>query len=253
MPTGINYLNALPGYKGETWNPVTGCTPCSPGCDNCWAQSMLRRYKQPTAVTCHPDRLDKPLHWRDPRFIGTCYMGDWCHPDVPGLFVADILEVVRRCPQHIFLVLTKRAGRMAMFMKNWTGPKRVSEWAGRDLQVLRNLWLGVSVCTQKEADEKVEILRGTPAAKRVVSAEPQLERIDWALTELDGIDWLIKGCESGPGARGFDLWWAKHARATCESSHVAYYLKQIPDPKRKGGVIHTPGLDGDPCTEVPDA
>ena len=243
MPTGINYLNALPGYKGETWNPVTGCTPCSPGCDNCWAQSMLRRYKQPTAVTCHPERLDRPLHWKAPRFIGVCYMGDLFHPNVPGEFHGNVWRTMVECRQHIFLLLTKRAEGMRFAAQMWQDYRGIAP----------NVWCGVTVCNQPEADEKVEILRGTPAAKRVVSAEPQLERIDWALTELDGIDWLIKGCESGPGARGFDLWWAKHARATCESSHVAYYLKQIPDPKRKGGVIHTPGLDGDPCTEVPDA
>ena len=252
MPTGINYLNALPGYKGETWNPVMGCTPCSPGCDNCWAQSMLRRYKQPTAVTCHPDRLDRPLHWRDPRFIGTCYMGDWCHPDVPGLFVADILEVVRRCPQHIFLVLTKRAGRMAMFMKNWTGPKRVSEWAGRDLQVLRNLWLGVTICNQPEADRNLPLLQATPAAKRVISMEPQLEYIQWTESLIRGLDWVIAGGESGPGARRFRDEWPRSTRSWCQTHGVAFYYKQKPDPNRKGGVIHTPGLDGDPCTEVPE-
>ena len=97
-------------YCDETWSPTTGCTPVSAGCAHCWAKEMARRFPQAharmelrvgfgrgaparpllpvpfSAVVCHEDRLDIPLHWRKPRVVLVPSMGDLGHEDVPDEF-----------------------------------------------------------------------------------------------------------------------------------------------------------------------
>ncbi len=122
MPTGIEWAT-------EVWNPVTGCTKVSPGCAHCYAARMAKRLKgrygypadEPFRVTLHPDRLDKPLHWRKPRRVFVCSMGDLFHEDVPDRFIEWVFAVMASCGQHTFMLLTKRPERM----KCWFG--RVAE------------------------------------------------------------------------------------------------------------------------------
>ena len=120
MPTGIEYLRNPDGSKGETWNPITGCTPISEGCANCWAKDQAERmkrmgckkydYPDPFAVRFHPDELDKPLHWRKPRRVGVSFMGDLFH-SVRG-WHGHIFKTMMQCPRHTFFLLTKRHKNM---------------------------------------------------------------------------------------------------------------------------------------------
>jgi protein gp37 len=114
--------------------------------------------------------LEKPIRWKKPRRIFVNSMGDLFHQsiDIDGPVYNSIMRMVRKCPQHKFLFLTKRPGKM-----QWVC-ERI--WQN-DLP--RNTWLGVTAENQKRADERVPILLQIPAAVRFVSVEPMLGEIDF--------------------------------------------------------------------------
>jgi protein gp37 len=108
--------------------------------------------------------------------------------------------------------------------------------AGR-MWPLSNVWLGVSVEDQATADERIPLLLQTPAAKRFVSYEPALGPVNFSVA-LEGtdykymhpqrpVDWVIVGGESGPGARPFDIDWARYTVAQCRAAGVAVFVKQL--------------------------
>lgn len=236
----------IPGFKGETWNPVTGCTKTAQGCKNCYAEGVAKRFwgdRKFTDVQTHPDRLDQPLRWRKPRCVFVNSMSDLFHEDVSFEFIAAVYGVMAASPDHLFLILTKRPERMLEFFERVTKQGHVAPWdfharyAGafqhRDGNTLarfdatwpiKNAWHGVSVATQ--ADKPlIDILRGIPSAKRFISAEPQIE--DLGDLDLRDIDWVIQGGESGHDARPFDIAWARSMRDQCKAAGVKYFLKQV--------------------------
>ena len=188
-------------WTDTTWNPVTGCTKISPGCAHCYAERMAKRLAgrygypadEPFRVTLHPDRLEQPLHFRGPRMIFVCSMGDLFHVDVPFDFIDRVFAVMALCPQHIFQVLTKRPERMAEYLNRFSLRTLRSRWAQtieeqwpergaatayglreHGAEPLPNVWLGTSIENQKAADERIPHLLGCPAAVRFLSAEPLL-------------------------------------------------------------------------------
>ena len=104
-----------------TWNPVTGCTKLSPGCDNCYAERMARRLRamgQPKCarefeVVTHEECLADPLEWTSPHVIFVNSMSDLFHPSVCLEFIQRVFATMRAADHHIFQLLTKRSGRMA--------------------------------------------------------------------------------------------------------------------------------------------
>jgi len=206
--------------KNGTWNPVTGCTPVSAGCDNCWAAAMARRFKQDFAVTMHPDRLGKIPGGKGKR-IFVCNTGDLFHEAVTDGFIWDVFMTMANTPQHKFLVLTKRPKRMAKVMPNisWALPDR-----------LEHVWLGTSVEDQATLDARVLWLLKTPAAVRYVSYEPALGPVDfrkyWDYYLTERLDWVICGGESGPKARPMNPDWARKVRDDCKAAGVAFWFKQ---------------------------
>jgi protein gp37 len=255
-------------WTDETWNPATGCDRTSPGCDNCYALKLagrLKRMGQPNyqadgdprtsgpgfGVTCHPHMLDQPLRWRRPRRVFVNSMSDLFHPDVPAEFIGDVFDVMGRCPQHTFQVLTKRPQRMRAVLEQWQehgGMWRRSDlmWCGGGRWPLPNVWLGVSI----ESDAysfRADHLRATPAAVRFVSAEPLLGPLP--SLDLAGIDWLIVGGESGPGARPMHPDWARDLRDRCTPTLTAFHFKQWGGRTPKAGGRE---LDGRTWDEFPD-
>jgi len=137
VPTKIEWTrDPITGRAGETWNPVTGCSPVSEGCAHCYAKRMAKRLAgrfgyprdDPFRVTLHPDKLEQPLHWKAPRLIFVCSMSDFFHPAIPFEYQNAILRVIRQCPQHTFMILTKRAEQLAMWdhICGWDEPKNAS-------------------------------------------------------------------------------------------------------------------------------
>ena len=261
-------------WTDETWNPVTGCTKVSPGCDHCYAERVTERFHGQGSfeqILLHPDRLDKPLHWRKPRRIFVNSMSDLFHERVPMAFIAHVFAVMGYAPQHTFQVLTKRHGRMHHLMRSpefwhevgYTLTAKVDPTA-RSFETLPlpNVHLGVSVEDQHWADIRIPALLDTPAAVRFISAEPLLGPVSlrwakWAplinANHLDGarmLDWVIVGGESGPGARPMDPQWARALRDQCVEAGVPFLFKQWGGIRPKAGGRE---LDGRTWDEYPAA
>jgi protein gp37 len=225
-------------WTEATWNPTTGCTKVSPGCERCYAERITARFPKsfPSgfALTLRPSTLDLPLRWRRPRMIFVNSMSDLFHAEVPDAYIAQVFEVMVRCPQHTFQVLTKRAVRLENLAPRLPWPA--------------NVWMGVSVESPEYA-WRIECLRAVPATVRFVSAEPLLEAL--AGLDLEGIDWLIAGGESQQGARPTEVEWFRDLRDQCGRSDVAFFLKQLGGyPSKRGGEAAV--LDGRRWVELPN-
>ena len=230
------------GWTNETWNPVTGCTKVSAGCKHCYAERITERWGQKfTDIVLHPDRLEKPLHWRKPRRIFVNSMSDLFHEKVPFEFIDKVFAVMALCPQHTFQVLTKRPERMAEYLsvrfpedKPYLAVKFGTP-SGHFRSIreypISNLWLGTSIEDQESADKRVPELLKCPAAVRFLSYEPALGPVDlgdWlSLNPTDiGIDWVIVGGESGPGFRTMNLDWLRSVVGQCKAAGVPVFVKQ---------------------------
>ena len=180
-------------WTDATWNPVTGCTKVSPGCDHCYAETFAERWRgtpghhfeQGFDVRLWHDRLEIPLRWKRPRRIFVNSMSDVFHEKVPDGFIACMFAVMAATPQHTYQVLTKRHGRMRSLLSS-PEFRLTAAFAGlsKGLDIedapwpLPNVWLGVSAEDQHWADIRVPALLATPAAVRFISAEPLLGPIN---------------------------------------------------------------------------
>lgn len=213
-------------WADRTWNPVTGCSPVSEGCQNCYASRMANRLHgrygypadHPFRITYHPDRVYAPVGWRKSSRIFVCSMGDLFHDEVRDNWLDDIMSVVSRCHTHTFMFLTKRPENMK---------KRLAEY-----WPFRNLWLGVTAENQRTADERIPALLGIPAAVRFVSVEPMLGPVGLARHfphvhgKRNDLFWVICGAETGPGARPMDIAWARSLRDQCREAGVPFFFKK---------------------------
>jgi len=247
-------------WTDATWSPVTGCTPVSEGCQNCYAKRMANRLRgrcgypadEPFKVTLHKDRLEEPLRLKKPRRVFVCSMGDLFHEDVPRWMMFEVMDIILQAKQHTFLILTKRPANMKEFFE-WYYSK-----SGRTIETIKNLWLGVTAENQQRADERIPILLQIPAAVLFVSIEPMLGPVDLASTgalgctcpPLEGddgqieercsgqcvfyknavdkmkrINWVICGGETGPGARPMRLNWVRSLRDQCQTAGISFFFK----------------------------
>lgn len=226
-------------WATDVWNPVTGCTKVSEGCRHCYAERVAGRFwgeRKFTDVRYHEERLDQPLHWKKPRRVFVNSMSDLFHPDVPFHFIHRVWRTAALANQHTFMILTKRPERMIEFMRWATDDDMSIQMWGR------NVWLGVSAETQKEAEKRIPLLLQVPAAVRFVSCEPLLGPVrlgEWLPSydptqhyavempsEQGKLDWVIAGGESGPGARPCHPDWARGLRDACLASNVPFFFKQ---------------------------
>jgi len=201
-----------------TWNPTVGCTKISPGCKNCYAETMAKRlqamgmrgYKNGFRLTLMPERLGEPLERHKPTIYFVNSMSDLFHERVPFEYIRRVFDVMGRARQHTFQILTKRAERMAEF--------------SRCIAVPDNVWLGVSVEDRKYGLPRIPVLRTIDARVRFLSIEPLLE--DLGCFDLAGIQWVIVGGESGRRARPMKPAWVDAIKRQCDAARVAFFFKQ---------------------------
>lgn len=212
-------------YADVVWNPTTGCSHASRGCDHCYAERMAMRrmpgWEAPrkwTDVRCHPERLAYPSTLKKPRRIFVGSMSDLFHKDVPDEFIARVFCEMDTHQRHTFLLLTKR-------------PERAAQWAvarGETFDTGTNIWWGFSAEDQSAWDKRWPVMRKLQEQGHNVwaSLEPLLGPIWMGAGLIPG--WVVVGHESGTGARFGELDWIEAVEyqvpAGCGSS---LFVKQI--------------------------
>lgn len=272
-------------WTDATWNPVTGCREVSPGCKNCYAKRDWQRLSAPRPVPnaytgrefhdvqFHPERLHQPSQWKKPRRIFVNSMSDLFHEDVTDQQIEAVFAEMQANERHTFQALTKRIERAKAWLDrvkpspvdgiltlDGAPPRHHGGTAVAFMAAswpLRNVWLGVTVVNQAEADRDIPLLLATPARVRFLSVEPMLSSIDLrelvtrsdpylteAVDALRGeltsvndhgsgrtdrcarIDWVICGGESGPHARPSHPDWFRSLRDQCAAAGVPFLFKQ---------------------------
>lgn len=220
----------------ETWNPITGCTPISEGCQNCYAKKMANRLQgsfgypdKPNQfdVTFHPERLHVPAQRKKPTTYFVNSMSDTFHDTVEWNALFSILQMCGTLPRHKFLLLTKRPKRMYRELVGDMGGvgfhlQRQSwckEWP------LSNIWLGVTAENQKRFDERWNILSQIPATVKFISIEPALEYVNIDMFP-PWPDWVIWGPETGLKKRPFKSWWAEETYKLCQLKGIPFFDKR---------------------------
>lgn len=263
----------------HTFNPIWGCAKVSPGCDNCYAENMGRRFGTEWGVG-KKRREFGDKHWSEPlkwnraaakdgvrRRVFCASMADVFDKDWPDGVRERLWELIKATPHLDWIIVTKRIGNAAKMLP--------ADWGdGYD-----NVWLIITVVTQDEADRDIPKLLATLAKVRGLSIEPQIEDIDisnylfgrvepcaecpkdedcdcgWqgrhTLDGEAGLHWVISGAESGNGRRPYNMNWARALRDQCRAADVSFFLKQTPGGTGPKGVIETPELDGKRWVEFP--
>jgi protein gp37 len=241
-------------WADATWNPWYGCKKISPGCKNCYMYREMKHYgRDPFTVTRSKTKFSDPLKWANkvrqgghgPKTIFTCSWSDFFIEQADA-WRAEVWDIIRRTPEFVYLILTKRVERMENCLP--------ADWGNG----YPNVALGVSAEDQLVADYRVRHLLHVPAMWRFVSLEPLLSEI--SLTEMDlhdrsllgedantqpeltsalepfnehiytrrrALDWVIAGGESGPDARPIlSPRWIRTLRNQCAAFHVPFFFKQ---------------------------
>jgi len=217
-------------WTDATWNPVTGCSKITRGCDHCYAERFSERFRgvpgHPFEVgfdlTLRPDRLAQPLAWRRPRRVFVNSMSDLFHKQVSRSFIDAVFDTMERANWHTFQVLTKRSSLLVRYLRDRYG----------DGAAPYHIWLGVSVEDAKNT-VRLHHLRTAAASVKFASFEPLLGPV--GKVDLRGIDWAIVGGESGPRARLMQESWVIEIRNQCRASGTAFFFKQWGGVRPKSG------------------
>ncbi|HYN22279.1 MAG TPA: phage Gp37/Gp68 family protein [Thermoanaerobaculia bacterium] len=230
-------------WTDATWNPVTGCTKITRGCDNCYAARFSERFRGVPGhpfengfdLTLRPERIEQPLGWTRPRMIFVNSMSDLFHKKVPRAFIDQVFDTMERADWHTFQLLTKRSSLMRDYL--------IARYA--NVAPPEHIWVGVSV-EDERAKARIGHLQAAPAGVRFLSVEPLIGPL--GLLNLDGIHWVIAGGESGPRARPMHIDWARDIRDQCRSQLVPFFFKQWGGFRPKSGGR---ALDGREWNELP--
>jgi len=196
-------------WTEATWNPWHGCEKVSPGCAHCYMYREKRQYGQdPTSVVRGKTTFQAPLRWKNPKLVFTCSWSDFFIEEADA-WREETWEIIRKAPQHVFQILTKRPERIsANLPSGWPWP---------------NVWLGVSV-ENPRFYWRIETLRTIPSSVRFLSLEPLLAQMP--NLPLAGVSWVIVGGESGPRCRPMEASWVTEIRDRCVAEAIPFFFKQ---------------------------
>jgi protein gp37 len=213
--------NSAIEWTDATWNPVTGCTKISAGCDNCYAARFSERFRGVPGhpfetgfdLTLRPERLTQPLKWMRPRMIFVNSMSDLFQKEIPKAHIAAVFNTMEKAHWHIYQVLTKRSSLLQKFINDRYKVRKAPP----------HMWFGVSV-ENEQATSRIAHLQKANASVRFLSVEPLIGPV--GRLDLRSIDWVIVGGESGPRARAMNPEWAIDIRNQCVAAGVAFFFKQ---------------------------
>lgn len=226
-------------WTDMTINPVTGCTPVSEGCENCYARTMHNRLRAMghekyqhdfKEVVFHTDFYKKlPSIRMNKRLVFCGSMSDIFHEKITDDQINTLLFnfSVCACKEdngnifHVFQILTKRSERLASFKPYFSGGMPPFNFFYGKFP--KNIQLGVTVELEKYKN-RIDDLRKAPAFYKFLSCEPLLG--DLGELNLTGIDKVIVGGESGPKARPMHPQWVANIKRQCEEQDVEFYFKQ---------------------------
>jgi protein gp37 len=217
-------------WTDATWNPVTGCSKITAGCDFCYAERFSERFRGVDGhpfengfdLTLRPARLTQPLQWRQQRRIFVNSMSDLFHKEVPTPFIDAVFDTMERADWHTYQVLTKRSSLLVRYLRRRYGAGRAPA----------HIWLGVSVEDTKNV-VRLRHLKLAQATVKFVSFEPLIGPV--GTVDLKDIDWAIVGGESGPRSRPMKEAWAIEIRDQCKKDGVAFFFKQWGGVRPKSG------------------
>lgn len=231
-------------WTESTWNPITGCTKVSPGCQNCYAERMAKRlqamgkptYHEGFQIAVHEETFKFPLLIKKPRTIFVNSMSDLFHESVTDDVILRLFNVMTRASWHTFQILTKRAERLSQMNTQIDWPD--------------NVWAGVSV-ENTDYLFRIDLLRATNAKIKFLSIEPLLGPIPHL--DLSNIDWVIVGGESGPKSRKMEEGWVLQVRDSCIEQNVPFFFKQWggTNKKKNGRLLEGRTWDEMPVTLFP--
>ena len=238
--------NSAIEWTDSTWNPVTGCTKVSRGCDNCYAERFAERFR---GVAGHPfemgfdlklreERLEQPLRWKRSRQVFVNSMSDLFHKEVPWRFVDRVFDVMEQADWHVFQVLTKRSSLMRDYLRGRYGESVVPS----------HIWCGVSV-EDRSALARVRHLQESPVSLRFLSMEPLLDSV--GEFDVSGISWIIVGGESGPGARPIQSIWVCEIKNLSEDNGIPFFFKQWGGLRPKSGGRQLDGMEYNAMPAIP--
>jgi protein gp37 len=231
--------NSAIEWTDATWNPVTGCTKISAGCENCYAARFSERFRGVRGhpfesgfdVTLRPERLGQPLEWKRPRMIFVNSMSDLFQKEIPKAFIAAVFDTMEQADWHVYQVLTKRSSLLQKFINDRYGTRKAPP----------HMWFGVSVENQ-QATSRIAHLQKANARIRFLSVEPLIASV--GKLDLRGIDWVIVGGESGPRARHMNPEWAIDVRNQCLTARVPFFFNQWGGRSPKTGGSFSKGGNG---------
>lgn len=230
-------------WTDATWNPVTGCTKISAGCNHCYAERFSERFRGTRGhpfergfdLVLRPERLKQPLHWRHPKLIFVNSMSDLFHKEIPRQFLDEVFATMEAADWHTFQILTKRSSLLRDYI-NSRYPNQPAP---------AHIWLGASV-ENAAAKSRIRHVQTANASIRFLSVEPLIGPL--GKVDLSDIDWVIVGGESGPNARRMHPNWVREVRDQCAEANVSFFFKQW------GGIRPKSGgrtLDGREWNQVP--
>lgn len=219
-------------WTDATWNIARGCTKVDEDCKFCYMyrDSFDSTRYNPLNVVRTKTVFDLPLRLKEPSKIFTCSLTDFFHEAIDS-YRNEAWDIIRRCPQHTFQILTKR-------------PERIAEHLPADWNEFNNVWIGTSIGSEKGLNRMYQLMDafneyrngGRLVNKPItfISFEPLHQRIDanFDISTLIWFDWIIVGGESGNETgkyryRPCEIEWIEELVKGFGSCGSAVFVKQL--------------------------